>query len=614
MENLLITNNLILIICTIVMLVLFFVVFRHGNRKVSNNIFSIFVLTAIVWILTNLMANLALYQNNNILLFWTKVSILGPTFMPILLILFANSFPENKITLKKTYIWILSLITLGIIFLIPTSYNVQSVQITNAAAMESVFNPGILYTFFSIYLLFGIGVTVIILIEKYIKSSRIEKLQIKNVLIGLVISILLGILLSAVLPIFGFSQFINIGPASTIFFIIFTAFAIIKYQLLDVKLIIAETVTYLVLTVLLIEMFFSTSIMEGLLRLLFLVIMGYGGYVLIDSMHREIKQKEQLQQLSDQLEHANEHLKELDQMKTEFVSLASHELLTPVSAIEGYLSMILDEHLAKVDDPKAAQYLDRIYRSSRRLARLIADMLNISRIEEGRLLVEKKDVDLSAAIKQVIEEVRFKAQENHQQLVFKNPDGWKTYGDPDKIKEILVNLIGNSIKYSKNPGTITIEVKEISENEVRGSWNKIEDDIKTRPLDDQEAIKSAVDPHFRELVGEKQIMISIKDQGVGIPAEELPRLFKKFHRVGDFTIAESQGTGLGLYISRALVELHHGRIWAESDGPGKGSTFIFTLPDISAKDEIMTMEQEIDQNKEQMKPLARPMGKALEEI
>ncbi|MBM2821089.1 MAG: putative histidine kinase, partial [Candidatus Berkelbacteria bacterium] len=347
--------------------------------------------------------------------------------------------------------------------------------------------------------------------------------------------------------------------------------------------------------------------------------------LLVKSVQEEIERREELQRLSTQLAHANSHLKELDVMKTEFVSLASHELLTPVSAIEGYLSMLLDEKMARVDDPKAKDYLDHVYASAKRLARLVADMLNVSRIEEGRLLVEKKDVDLSDLIKQVTAEIKFKSDERKQKIVFDGQsetsseiprgardDKYATYGDPDKIKEIMINILGNSIKYSKDPGTISIRAERIPTPWVAEKWQKIEDEIKVRPLDDQEAIQSAVDPHFRQFIGKDQILIAIKDEGIGIPKEELPRLFKKFHRVGDYTTAESQGSGLGLYITRALVELHHGRIWADSEGAGKGSTFTFSLPDISTKNELLEIESQVHQEKEQLKPLARPVKQAEE--
>ena len=627
MEALTSPVNLSLLICIILMLVLAFIIYRNKEKKISNKIFFFLIVSATVWIFANLVANLACSNINVNLLLWNRLSLLGPAFLPLLLILFSSSFPENKIEIKPPYIWLLSLATLFIVAFIPTSLNVKTVEIINAQNCQINFVPGPLYTFISIYLFFGIIVTAWILIKKYIKAEFNEKKQIKFILIGLVSSALMGLLVSAVLPIFGYSQLITIGPATTLILIGFAAYAIIKHQLLDIRLIVAETATYLVVIVLTIEMVFSSSVMEGLLRLLFLIVMVYGGYALIGSMHREIEHRKRLQELSDQLAHANAHLKELDAMKTEFVSLASHELLTPVSAIEGYLSMLLDEKMAKVEDPKAQKYMDRVYSSAKRLARLVTDMLNVSRIEEGRLLVEKKEVNLADLIEQVIDELKFKADEKKQKIVFSGqvsgvselkpktsnlkPE-FMTFGDPDKLKEVLVNLIGNAIKYSKNPGTITVRIEKVPTAWVAEKWQQVEDEIKGRPLDDQEAIKSAVDPHLKDLVGSQQILISVQDQGIGIPREELPRLFKKFHRVGDYTIAESQGTGLGLYISRALVELHHGRIWADSEGPGRGSTFTFSLPDISAKDEILKMEAQAPKPKEQLKPLARPVKEAEE--
>ena len=535
------------------MIVLTFVIFKNGKQNISNRVFGFFIISAIAWVFANLIANLSCVNRGIDLLLWTKLSLVGPAFLPLLLILFTNSFPESKITLNKIYVFLLVTITFGILALIPTALNVQSVEVVNYRTCEFNFIPGPMYTFFTLYLLFGIFVAAYILIKKYLKSQAIEKLQIKYILIGLISSVLVGVLISAILPMFGYSQLINIGPAASLFFIGFTAYAIIKHQLLDIRLIVAETVTYLVVIVLAIEMFFSSTVTEGLLRILFLVVMSYGGYALIGSMKREIKFRMELQQTTDQLAHANEHLKELDKMKTEFVSLASHELLTPVSAIEGYLSMMLDEKLAKVEDPKAVKYMDRVYASAKRLARLVTDMLNVSRIEEGRLLIEKKDVNLSEIIKQTIDELKFKAEEKKQKIVFEMQNEAMTYADPDKLKEILINIIGNSIKYSKEPGTITVSVETAPTEQVQETWQKIEDEIKAGPLDDQEAIKSATDERLRRLVGERQILIHVKDQGIGIPREELPRLFKKFHRVGDYTTAESQGTGLGLYISRPLI-------------------------------------------------------------
>jgi len=483
-----------------------------------------------------------------------------------------------------------------------------------------VFDSGSKISFTPLILLYGIVLAFVLLgscliiLQNFKKSTGIEKTQTLYLLIGFFILTISVLISNLILPnIISSSLISRFGFVGVIAFITLCSYSILKHHLFDVRVILTELAAAIVVFALLLQVILSETTAQGITSSIILILVAYGGYLLIKSVQEEIKKKEQLQTLTMQLGQANSHLQELDKMKTEFVSLASHELLTPVSAIEGYLSMILDEKIVKIEDPKANQFLDRVYRSAKRLARLVADMLNISRIEEGRLLVQKANVNLNDMVTQVIEEIKFKADEHKQKVVFANPDHWQTFGDPDKIKEVLVNLIGNSIKYSKDPGTITVSIERVPTKTLQDSWGQLEAEMRSRPLDDQEGIKSVVDPHLRDFVGAEQLEIKVMDQGIGIPKAELPRLFTKFHRVGDFSTAESQGTGLGLYISRALVELHHGRIWADSEGQGKGSTFTFTLPDIKAKDELLKMEAAMPQTKEQLKPLAKPM-KAAEDI
>ena len=536
-------------------------------------------------------------------LFWCRILMAGAIFIPVFYIRFIYKFlnkASNRILLVLFFI-------ISCVFFVSnfSSYFVVNVQPRLGFNFWPTAGPifgyflmiWVLIVIFSLYLLY----------KDYKHSVGLRRSQIAFVFWGTLFGYAGGLTNY-------FLWFdVPIRPWGNILITVYAfmlAYAILKYKLLNIKVIATDGGTFVVLLALLIQIFLSPSIGSGIIRGLIFVLALIGGIFIITSVQKEIKQKEQLQDLTHQLADANNHLQELDKMKTEFVSLASHELLTPVSAIEGYLSMMLDEHLAKVEDPTAARYLDRIYRSSRRLARLIADMLNISRIEEGRLLVEKKDVDMVELTHQVLEEIKFKAEERKQIVAFAPIQGeqFATYADPDKIKEVLINLIGNSIKYSKDPGTITVTIKKAPTEIVQNIWTQVESAVKDQPFEDREAINSNVNPHYRELAGREQLMISVKDQGIGIPKEELTKLFKKFHRVGDFSTAESQGTGLGLYISRALVELHHGRIWADSEGEGKGSTFTFSLPDITDKPQIIEMEKEVPQDKEQLKPLAKPMN------
>jgi len=250
-----------------------------------------------------------------------------------------------------------------------------------------------------------------------------------------------------------------------------------------------------------------------------------------DDMSLAIQRAQAFQKLKE----ANEYLAELDKMKDEFISIASHELNTPLAAIEGYLSMILDEGMGKVD-PKAKEYLRRAYDSSKRLADLILDLLNVSRIEQGRLKVKFSETSLSELAQSVIHELQLKASTKKIYLKLEAPKELpKSFLDPDRIREVFVNLIGNSIKFTEKGG-ITVKI--------------------THP-----------DDHLR---------VEIIDTGRGIAEEDMKKLFHKFSQVKR-EVDEHQGTGLGLYISKNFVELHKGTIGVTST-EGKGSTFMFELP------------------------------------
>lgn len=618
---------------------LFVLLTKQGWEKLNTRNFFYLTFAIVVWQTSSLLS--LIVKTYDYSLFWERFSFAAGAVVAYFLIKFVIYFPQQ---FSKNLIYIRLVNYFGLIVSIFAAFiSLNHNFISDIIFTDNVLivNYGSYYQLFLIPIIILLIILIILMFFNYKNSDKTSRQKIRSFFTGLIISAIIVFFTDVVSPlVFGHSMdyLSNFSFISSIILVGFTTYAIVKNELFDIRMILTETSVILVIFALIVQLILSQTTTDYVVNFIILILVVYGGYLIIKSVQNEIRQKEELQVLSKQLEQANAHLKDLDAMKTEFVSLASHELLTPVSAIEGYLSMILDEHLAKVDDPKAAQYLDRIYRSSRRLARLIADMLNISRIEEGRLLVEKKDVNLNELVSQTIDELKFKAEERKQKIVFEmsneaqNPndkkdianklrdaspvaqhDNYMTYADPDKIKEVIVNIIGNSIKYSKNPGTISISIEKASTEKVKEIWGKIEDQVKDQPLDDQESIKASVDEHYRQFVGDEQLLIIVKDQGIGIPKDELTKLFKKFHRIGDYSTEESQGTGLGLYISRSLVELHHGRIWADSDGPGKGSTFTFSLPDISDKEELLEVEKQMPEQKEQLKPLAKPMNNKIGE-
>ena len=250
--------------------------------------------------------------------------------------------------------------------------------------------------------------------------------------------------------------------------------------------------------------------------------------------------------LYNEVQNANQRLKDLDKLKDEFVSVASHELRTPMTAIKSYLWMALEGKGGELNE-KQHYYVERGYNSVDRLIRLVNDMLNISRIESGRITVEFASIDLIKLTEEVAEEVMPRANELGIKLIVEKKDGLpNVLADSDKIKEVLFNLIGNSLKFTPRDGSITV------------SFDQKDGFVQTK----------------------------IVDTGSGIEPEDITKLFQKFGLMaGSYTTNQAaMGTGLGLYITRSIVTIHEGKIWAESPGRGKGATFTFLLKKFEESD------------------------------
>jgi len=242
--------------------------------------------------------------------------------------------------------------------------------------------------------------------------------------------------------------------------------------------------------------------------------------------------------LYSDLKQANERLQELDKLKDEFVSLASHELRTPMTAIRDYAWILLHQSL---DPEKAKQHVEVIYTSTDRLLKLVNDMLNVSRIEAGRFELHPQPTHLEQVAKEVVDEVLPVAQNQKLTLSLSLPEQPlpPVLADVDRIKEVLMNLIGNALKFTPAGGTITISFA-------------MQGDL---------------------------IATSVKDTGKGLRPEDMPRLFQKFGMIErNYQSAPgAKGTGLGLYLTKAFVQMHGGSITVSSEGEGKGTTFTFTL-------------------------------------
>jgi PAS domain S-box-containing protein len=233
-----------------------------------------------------------------------------------------------------------------------------------------------------------------------------------------------------------------------------------------------------------------------------------------------------------------QRLKELDKLKSDFVSNVSHELRTPLTAIKGSVDNMLDGITGSMNE-KQTRYLARIKSNADRLTRLINELLDLSRIEAGKIDLKPANLSLVSLAQEVAENIRPVALEKLISLeVAAADDGTTAWADRDKIIQVLMNLIGNAVKFTPERGKVTVAVHKN---------------------------------------GDRWVEISVADTGPGILPEEASRIFDRFYQIAQAEKQKAKGTGLGLAICKALVEMHGGKIWMESE-VGKGSTFSFTLP------------------------------------
>ena len=227
-------------------------------------------------------------------------------------------------------------------------------------------------------------------------------------------------------------------------------------------------------------------------------------------------------------------LLELDRMKSEFISNISHELRSQLQSIKGFTKLMLE---GKVPDPKIQkEFLTIIDKQSEQLGNLSDNLLDISRLESGRFSIHRQLTSIKDTIRSAVESFYTVANEKGIIINEDIPETLPTMMvDGERLKQVIVNLLSNAIKFSNGSGSVTVKVE----------------------------------------VGDSELLVQVIDHGIGIPEEAILHLFERFYRVKDST--KVGGAGLGLYISKQIIEAHHGHIWVESK-VGKGSTFSFTLP------------------------------------
>ncbi len=463
-------------------------------------------------------------------LYWDRFIYIGVVFIPIFLYHFGLIYCEVKNQDKLLIFgYILAFVFLPLSQLSDNFVSGLYKYPWGVHSVAKFYHHLFLVYFFFYFIIFFTNLAV-----RYKRVTGVFKIQVKYFLIGEGILDFIGPM--AFLPAYG----VPIYPVvflSAIPFAGILAYAIIKYKALDVRTIATEVgVSFLnVLTVG--QIFFSRNEAEIVLRISFWLSILAVSIFLVRSVRREVERREEIAKLADSLEKANAQLQELDKQKTDFLSIAAHQLRTPISISSGYLELLNDGAYGNVTS-ETKQIFKNMDESNGRLIKLIDSFLDITRLEQGRTKYDFAEHDLDALVDGVVKEFEVRARRKGLKLVWQAvPDLPRAFYDEEKIRHVVFNFIDNAIKYSE-VGNINVEI-------------------------------------YQENAG---VAVRVRDNGLGFNKIDEANFFQKFYRGDNVKGTNVNGTGLGLFVCAKFIEAHHGKVWAHSEGLGMGGEFGFWIP------------------------------------
>lgn len=536
-------------------------IFFKTKHSLTGKILLSIAISFSLWALSDLVVWIT-FDSRIYSFFWSFFEILSILFF-LLVFYFGYVFIEEK-DIKFRIKFICFVFFIPVILISATRYYFVGFDAVNCGP--------IMNKYFLSYInvlkgLISLG-TILLLIYEYLKFKK-DKIKIKKIMfIGFgLIFLLLSFLATQYV-----GDFISVdlyyvefyGLFAITFFVGVLAYLIVKYKAFDIKMLGAQALmaTLVILTG---SQFFFIDLSNTMVVILVSVTVFLSvifGIFLVNSVKSEVKRKEELQEMSNKLATANDRLTQLDNAKSEFISIASHQLRTPLTAVKGFVSLLLEESYGKVDE-KQKEVLNKVYSSNDRLIHLVEDLLNVSRMESGRMQFTLAPTDMKAICKEVMDTFYIRAKEAGLYLEYKpTPDELPQVTiDGIKMKEVISNLVDNALKYCPKGGvTLRVDSALSSQFVVQNTPGKNRFSPETQGQN------------------KKVVRVTVSDTGIGIPQTELPYLFAKFSRGKDISRLNTGGTGLGLYVGKAIVEANGSRVWAESDGEGKGSRFIVEIP------------------------------------
>jgi signal transduction histidine kinase len=529
-------KNIIIFVVGFISFVYGLIVYSQNPKDRSSLFFFFLVLSVTFWSFS--MVVFRSVETDSSL--WARLLYAAASLIPLFFLFFSFSFPkkEKKVKMPNEVLLVCLSFLMFFASMIPGAL-IEGINLVEYGENKIIFNSfsyAVYIIYFSIYFILAY----FILFKKYFSSKGILREQIRYIMFGTLATVSIGTVTNLLMPFFGLFYLNWLGQISVVFMVISVAYTISKYQLFDVKIILTEALIFSVGVILVMRLFFVKSTSDFIIDIVTIVLVLILGYFLIKSVKNEVKRREHTELLIEKLRVANQKLKELDEAKSDFISIASHQLRTPLTAIKGYTSMIQEGVYGKLDD-KVSDIIDKVFHSSQRLVFIVNDLLDMSRIEQGRFKYSPEDINIVDVLKDVIDELKQTALDKGLDFGFLSNDNLNIMvrADLGKIRQVFTNIIDNSIKYT-NSGFVHVFI-------------------------DKDKKK-------------KQIIVKVEDSGMGIDKKSISKIFEKFSRAEEAIKAHTGGSGIGLYVAKEIMKAHKGDVWAESDGLSKGSIFYIKIP------------------------------------
>ncbi|MFY9457467.1 MAG: ATP-binding protein [Candidatus Spechtbacterales bacterium] len=496
-------------------------VYIRARNDISNVLFFSITIFIALWsgaIVAWEITKLPLLENLFINVIYVSASLIASNFF-----LFAYSFLSFRtfaqIPKFAQYSILLSNLLIVGIVVWPGALLQGTYQAPGVDHKAITFGPA--YALYAAYIVSFFTAGIIILFKKLRNEKGLRRVQLRYVLIGIILSATGATATNLFLPWVNIFQPFWLGPPLTIIMVVLFAYSIIRHHLLNVRVVTTELFTALILVVISADTILSSSPDEFITRISIFVLILIFGIFLIRGTLREIRE-----------------LERLSKAKSDFVSIVSHQLRTPLTATKGFISMIKE---GSGSPENRTDWLNKAYLTNESMIRLVNDILNISRIERGKLQYNFKDTNIIAIIEGIISTVRLQAEQKGIALNWEKPseDIPPIRADAEKLEQVILNLIDNALHYT-NKGHVNIRLI-----------------------------------YLREL---NRVRITILDTGIGMTREDMENLFSQFSQGAGGQRSNVEGMGLGLYVAASMIKAHNGRIWAESEGLQKGSRFYVELP------------------------------------